>query len=425
MNIKNRLAVKWRRLVTMVGGDFEETSWKEPSLLRYWNLTPYCQQFKWTMASCEEICTWDFQSSQRMSNQSTTKNRKSQYFTSDSAFFSSSSRLKDSTGCWARRKVWGQLLRFSIFLTSIWHSLMLIRIFLRTIVNYLELWFDFWFSVSTYGASNTKLKISRVSSENIKDNQLDDAYYLPSENSLTLLHLVWPINLPNVRSGRLIDQIKITCSLKVCYDSQWSTWLLQSETSEGGSHHIPKLKDRVRIVHWQHQSTLRTETVKDDVDVSLFYHYCRLTRSLCIAASRLCFLCSFIEFTKTATKIVDKRLPQAARLCINHFLWMLDIDKFLTLVPPLGVVMGREWDALQALLAFDHGEKVEDGGGRRYEVRGGHCDFERLLHIMVPSAVSTQLSLNVVVLGEKMFKSFDELDPMEHLPQGYEVFPVI
>jgi hypothetical protein len=288
---------------------------------------------------------------------------------------------------------------------------------------------------------------SSVKSEDIQVNQLDDAYYSPCANAFTLIaHRLAYETLPNIQSARLIGQIKTTSSdLKVAmtggdplgYCSQKHlkeegiTSLLTANISKCFSGYCRQLElgdeieDRVSIMH---QSILKTTAGRGDIDISLFYRFLQTDKEFVHSGLAALFPLMFIEFTKTTTKTVDKKLPQAA-LYANHLFRLMDFDKTRVWVPLLGIVMS-ESEMLFRLYSLS----VVKRKWRIAEVDVMRCpvsavNFQRLLHIMVgwtvhctqflcsSSAVTPPFTLNdhlllrkhsnVVMLGNKMFKSYD------------------
>eukprot|EP01039_Chlorochromonas_danica_P003747 gene3747-4096_t len=286
---------------------------------------------------------------------------------------------------------------------------------------------------------------SSVKSEDIKDNQLDDAYYSPCANIFSLIahRLAYQI-LPNVQSDRLMDQIKMTLSdLKVAmvgsdplgYCSQKHmkeegiTSLFAANISRCFSEFCrlkglgKEMEDRVSIMH---QSMLNTKAGKGGMDIGLFYRFLQTDKEFVHRGSTALFPLLFIEFTKTATMSIDKKLPQAA-LYANHLFRLMDFDKFLTWVPLLGIVMSEN-----EMLFRLYSPSVVENKWKIAEVDVMRCavstkSIERLLHIMVewtvqctqflcsPTAASPMKNdhlllrkhCNVVMLGKKIFKSFD------------------
>jgi hypothetical protein len=252
--------------------------------------------------------------------------------------------------------------------------------------------------------------------------------------------------LPNVQSGRLIDQIEMTFSdLKVamsgsdplgyCHQKHLKeegiTSLLTANISRCFSEYCRCMKlgneieDRVSIMH---QSILSTKAGKGDMDISLFYRFLQTDKNFVHRGCTALFPLLFIEFTKTATKSVDKKLPQAA-LYANYLFRLMHFDKLRTWVPLLGIVMSEN-----EMLFRLYSPSVVNNKWKIAEVDVMRCavstkNIERLLHIMVgwtdkctkflcsPTAEPTPLSMNghlllrkhcnVVVLGDKIFKSFD------------------
>lgn len=123
-----------------------------------------------------------------------------------------------------------------------------------------------------------------------------------------------------------------------------------------------EIDDRVSIMH---QSKLRTTAGKGDIDISLFYRFLQTDTEFVHRGFRALFPMLFIEFTKTATKPIQKKLPQAA-LYANHLFRLMDFDKFFTWVPLLGIVMSEN----EMLFRLYGAEYLEDSGGRRHEMRG-------------------------------------------------------
>jgi hypothetical protein len=136
----------------------------------------------------------------------------------------------------------------------------------------------------------------------------------------------------------------------------------------------------------------------------------------------------FIEFTKSATKTVDKKLPQSA-LYSNHLFRLMDFEKKRTWVPLLGITMSEN-----EMLFRIYSPSVVDNKWKIAEVDVMRCavsceNLKRLLHIMAgwtvhctgflcsasavtaPGSLNSHLLLrkhsNIVLLGNKMFKCFD------------------
>lgn len=210
-----------------------------------------------------------------------------------------------------------------------------------------------------------------------------------------------------------------------------------------------EMEDRVSIMH---QSYLRVKGCQGNLDISLFYRFLPDDDNF-VHNCTVLFPLLFIEFTKTATKTVDKKLPQAAAYA-NLLFRLMKFDEFLTWVPLLGIVMS-ESEMLFRLYSptlVENEWKIAEVDVLRSAVSTEN--IERLLHIMAgwtvyckqflcssfaasPSpSINGHLLLhrhrNVVMLGNKVFKSFDyrtisnrscvhaidRRDPMHYLSQN-------
>jgi hypothetical protein len=288
---------------------------------------------------------------------------------------------------------------------------------------------------------------SSVKSEDIKTNQLDDTYYSPCANSFVMVaHSLAFESLPNIQSHRLIKQIDCTyadlmsamtgieplgyCSQKHLKE-EGITALLTANITKCFSEYCRcqkldiEIDDRVSIMH---KSILTTKAGKGDMDIALFYRFFQTDGHFVHSGFKALFPLLFIEFTKTTTKSVDKKLPQSA-LYANHLFRLMDFEKRRTWVPLLGIIMS-EYEMLFRI----YSPSVVDNKWKIAEVDVMRCavsseNLKRLVHIMVgwtvhctrflcsPSAATAPVALNshlllrknsnIVALGNKMFKCFD------------------
>lgn len=183
--------------------------------------------------------------------------------------------------------------------------------------------------------------------------------------------------------------------------------------------------DRVSIMH---QSGLKSTSRKAEVDISLFYRFLPSDPFMNREGYRTLFPLLFMEFTKTASKSIDQKLPQAATYA-NFLFRLMDIYNLRTWVPLLGVVMSENemLFRLYAPSVVDSKWKIAEFDVLRCPI--SHENMLRLLHIMVgwtkkcveflcspaatphPPSLNTAVVLhehcNVVALDNKIYKSYD------------------
>jgi hypothetical protein len=188
-------------------------------------------------------------------------------------------------------------------------------------------------------------------------------------------------------------------------------------------------QDRVSIMH---QSHLHTRAGKGDIDISLFYRFLQTDKEYVHSGRKSLIPLLFIEFTKAATKTIENKLPQAA-LYSNHLLRLMKFSEIGTWVPLFGIIMSEN-----DILFRIYSPSLVGSQWKIAEIDVMTCPVSnegimRLVHVMVgwtkhcreflcsPSAkpvglpsINSDLLLrkrcNIVMIGNKMFKSFDYRD---------------
>lgn len=119
----------------------------------------------------------------------------------------------------------------------------------------------------------------------------------------------------------------LTANLEKCY----SQYCSQQESSS-----LPLQSERT---YFMHQCTT-TEGIKGNIDIGLFYRFEETDTSFFQKGSRVLYPMGFIEFTKTSTKQISEKLPQAS-VYANALFRMMHFQSMKTWVPLLGVVMSE------------------------------------------------------------------------------------
>lgn len=306
---------------------------------------------------------------------------------------------------------------------------------------------------------------SSVKSDDIKAHQLDNSYYSPCSNAFVLMaHMLAFGTLPDASCNRLRELISCTHSdlIAAMNGSDPLGYCSQKHLKEEGitalltanmykcfmaycqCHDLSAdFADRVSIMH---QSILATKAGKGDMDIALFYRFWNTDHGFIHQGFKVLYPLLFIEFTKTSTKSVDKKLPQAA-LYANHLFRLMHFDKERSWVPLLGIVMS-EHELLLRLYSpsiVNNHWKVAEIDVWRDAVTPE--SLHRLVHVMAgwathctgflcsPSASTAVGSLNahlmlrkhsnVVKLGNKIFKCYDyrELSERAHVHLAHRRAP--
>lgn len=183
--------------------------------------------------------------------------------------------------------------------------------------------------------------------------------------------------------------------------------------------------DRVSIVH---QSTLKKHAKNNwAMDIALFYRFLQDDVGSVFSGCTALFPLLFMEFTKSATKSIEMKLPQAALYANQLFRAVMNFAERGTWVPLFCVVMSE-----QEMLFRLYSPSLVNNAWKIAEIDVMRCDVStatiaRLLHVMLgwtdfctrflrsQAAVSAGLNIhsllrhhcNVVVLDQKIFKSYD------------------
>jgi hypothetical protein len=275
---------------------------------------------------------------------------------------------------------------------------------------------------------------SSVKSDTIKENQLDDKYYSPCANTFMLTaHILAFKDLPPPQSSQLREQFNQTYSdLTAAMESSetlgYCSQVLREEgvtalfaaniskcfhtfCSEKGNSETEK---RVSIMH-QSGLEIPGKGTSCEMDISLFYRFIQSD----IFKSDALFPFLFFEFTKTKTKSIEEKLPQAS-LYANYLFRLMKIERQNPWVPLLGVVMS-EYEMLFRVYSLS----VVGSNWKIAEVNVMRCtvspeNLHRLMHIMLGWTLHCrdflfcprvppflQHGSNVVEMGGKVFKCYD------------------
>ena len=209
---------------------------------------------------------------------------------------------------------------------------------------------------------------SSVKSEDIKRDTLDENYYSPCANSFFLeAHFLAFQILPNIQSSRFTIQVNIMLyselmmmmtvlsqgyeSLgylrQVSFREEGVTALLTANISKCFDEYC-RLKglsqdfiDRAVIMH---QSTVTTSSRKrccgGIIDIALFLRSYQSDTDFAYSPSKTLFPLLFIEFTKTSTKTVEEKFPQASTYA-NHLFLLMEADERNFWMPLLGIIMSE------------------------------------------------------------------------------------
>lgn len=286
---------------------------------------------------------------------------------------------------------------------------------------------------------------STVSSVCIRENQLDDNYYSPCSNAFILFANKFSYeNLPEFTKGPHERLVQVLEATKLDVDAAMTG---NEDLGYCSQHHLKEegvtallctnlqkcfnlycqclelvtaIQDKSYIMH---QSIISN---KYELDLALFYRFEKNDKFIRNGVKNL-FPLLFMEFTKSETKSVSKKLPQAA-LYANYIFRMMNFETYFTWVPLLGIIISEK-DMLIRLYA----PTIVNNQWKIAEVDVLKCDvdqdsYRRLVHVMVqwtnfcinflgaPSAkvtksMNTNLAFdkncNVIRFGDKFYKCYD------------------